>query len=649
MSVFTDLYKAYEQAEQEGLVDSRKEMVKVLPIYHASMTIRDDKSTTPKALQVILSDDGEVIDAMFATPMTTLIFPVTRDSVARSGSNPPPHPLTDKLSYVLAGSDEEKHEAYLDILQQFYEHADDEKVQRFLKIILTFARKPDALDEILPCLFATYETHEGAKGKGLDIIDTSEEKPKSYNSENIFVEFAVSSLKEERTLSVTNYVELHRAYIRYYEKLAKHEDMGVCNISGEYQELTDKHRGLLGNAKLISVSNSKETYFGRFQKGSDILRVGRKTSEKIHLALKFFLENPKSSLWLGEQQFLINWFTDDFMNERGFQLTAQDNPRAFEDQKEEEKVEKKIVNEQNAEFTKSYLIGKSTLDPSNYYTAMILDKASNGRISIKYYTRVRTSQLIDRLCQWQTDYSWKKYDVKEKAWTFSCPPLLQLIYTAYGIERDEMLQVDKDSYLKDLNRKLIVNMLEGRGVTKGMIQALKLNIRQRLKYANYKNWRQVLYVALAVLSKGHKEEWYMRPAEKQSYSYLYGRLLAIYEMTEASLYSMDAKEKNTATSSGGETKRTDYRLTNAERLWTAYVNAPLSTLKILDTKTKVYERKLKTDHPGMLIKLQKQKDEIFRLLDPIQEKAQNPNKALDSEFIFGYQAQKAALYSKEEK
>lgn len=141
----------------------------------------------------------------------------------------------------------------------------------------------------------------------------------------------------------------------------------------------------------------------------------------------------------------------------------------------------------------------------------------------------------------------------------------------------------------------------------------------------------------------------MRPAEKQSYSYLYGRLLAIYEMTEASLYSMDAKEANAANPTGGETKKSNYRLTNAERLWTAYVNAPFSTLKLLDTKTKVYERKLKTDHPGMLVKLQKQKDEIFRLLDPIQEKVQNPNKALDSEFIFGYQAQKAALYAKEEK
>lgn len=648
MSVFTDLYKAYEQAEQEGLVDSQKEMIKVLPVYHDSITIRDEKSNTTKILQVILSDDAEVIDAMFAAPVTTLIFPVTRNSVART-NNPPPHPLTDKLSYVLAGIDDAKHEAYLDVLQQFYENADDEKVQRFLKIILTFARKPDALDEILPCLFATYETHEGAKGKGLDIIDTSEKKAKSYNSESIFVEFAVSSLEEDRTLSVTNYVELHGTYIRYYEKQAKQEDMGVCNISGEYQELTDKHRGLLRNAKLISVSNSKETYFGRFQKDSDILHVGRKTSEKINLALKFFLENPKSSLWLGDQQFLINWFTDDFTNERGFQLTAQDTPKAFEDQKEEEKVEKRIVNEQNAEFTKSYLIGKSTIDPNNYYMAMILDKASEGRVSIKYFTRIHTSQLVDRMCQWQTDYSWKKYNAKEKKWVVASPPHLQLIYTAYGIERDEMLQVDKDSYLKDLNRKLIVNMLEGRGINKGMIQALKLNIRQRLKYANYKNWRQVLYVALAVLSKGHKEEWYMRPAEKQSYSYLYGRLLAIYEMTEASLYSMDAKEKNTATSSGGETKRTDYRLTNAERLWTAYVNAPLSTLKLLDTKTKVYERKLKTDHPGMLIKLQKQKDEIFRLLDPIQEKAQNPNKALDSEFIFGYQAQKAALYAKEEK
>ncbi|MCJ0556511.1 type I-C CRISPR-associated protein Cas8c/Csd1, partial [Enterococcus cecorum] len=71
---------------------------------------------------------------------------------------------------------------------------------------------------------------------------------------------------------------------------------GICNISGEEQQLTSKHRGLLGNAKLISVSNNKENYQGRFSNGEDIISVGYKTSEKIHLMLKFLLENRNTNI-----------------------------------------------------------------------------------------------------------------------------------------------------------------------------------------------------------------------------------------------------------------------------------------------------------------------------------------------------------------
>ncbi|WP_243173483.1 type I-C CRISPR-associated protein Cas8c/Csd1, partial [Enterococcus cecorum] len=87
---------------------------------------------------------------------------------------------------------------------------------------------------------------------------------------------------------------MHNQYIDYVESL--NLPKGICNISGEEQQLTSKHRGLLGNAKLISVSNNKENYQGRFSNGEDIISVGYKTSEKIHLMLKFLLENRNTNI-----------------------------------------------------------------------------------------------------------------------------------------------------------------------------------------------------------------------------------------------------------------------------------------------------------------------------------------------------------------
>jgi CRISPR-associated protein Csd1 len=76
----------------------------------------------------------------------------------------------------------------------------------------------------------------------------------------------------------------------------------------------------LGNAKIISVG-AKETYFGRFQTGSDVIKVGLETSEKAHLMLKFFLENKNSSVWIADGQYLINWFSDDIENKTKIDVT----------------------------------------------------------------------------------------------------------------------------------------------------------------------------------------------------------------------------------------------------------------------------------------------------------------------------------------
>lgn len=643
MSVLTDLYLAYEQAEREGLVDRQEPgAALLLPLYHMSKI-----SKGSDILRIVLNMDADIIAASFVSAEETIVFPVTRDSVARSGKNPPPHPITDKMSYVLAGFDAKKHDAYLSELKNFLDEVEESDVKRFLQIIFQFINKPEALDEILRHVFRSYEVNHDKNGE-MTVEGLLDDRKQVYAPEEIYVEFCIASFDQDKTISVTNFQKLHQSYIRYYEHNAK--KIGICNISGQKQEITEKHRGLLGNAKVISVSNFKETYFGRFREGSDIISVGVRTSEKIHLALKYFLENKRSSLWLGEQQYLVNWFSDDFGNQRNLNIQDSDPFDAFGLSMDAPlTMHQPLLSRENLEFSRSFAAGKIYMDPTKSYMAMIVDKASNGRISIKYYTKLRVPVLIERLKKWQEDYAWPKYNKDKQCMIHVVPPILQLIQTAFGIERNGKLEIDKDSYLKDLNRKLIVQLLEGRGVTSGLENALRLNIRQRLKYKEHKNWHQVLFVASAVLSKEKKEEWYMRPTEKQSYSYLYGRLLAIYEHVEATVYrSGDLLKKQQQNEDDGKTKN-HVRLTNAEKFWTAFVNAPFSTLKTLDVKTKVYERKLKQEAPGLLVMLQKQKEEIFALLDPIQEGMNNPNQALDSAFLFGYQAQKAKFFEKEEK
>ena len=97
--------------------------------------------------------------------------------------------------------------------------------------------------------------------------------------------------------------------------------MVVCNDSGRKEPLATKHRGLLGNAKLISVSNNTEMYKGRFKEREDVFTVGTKTSEKIHLMLKFLLENDHTNTWLGGAQYLVNWFDDDLTNDSQLDIT----------------------------------------------------------------------------------------------------------------------------------------------------------------------------------------------------------------------------------------------------------------------------------------------------------------------------------------
>src|SRR5699024_4426799 len=224
---------------------------------------------------------------------------------------------------------------------------------------------------------------------------------------------------------------------------SKADKIGFCDISGTKQQLTTKHRGLLGNAKLVSVSNNIETYKGRFKQGTDMVQIGYQTSEKIHLMLKYLLENKNSRRWLGSQQYLVNWFSDDIANQSEVDF-SQGTFLPFLGL--EEVQTQSIVSLENKNVGDSFIRGeKQFSDKANYYVA-IIDKASNGRISLKFFRELKASHLLINLEKWEVNNSWTRYDITKQKMGIATPSLSQILLTSYGVERNGKLELDNDNF-----------------------------------------------------------------------------------------------------------------------------------------------------------------------------------------------------------
>lgn len=622
MDFFTSLLKTYESAEAEGWVDNPDKGTVLLPIYHTSL-----KSNGKNVISVVLDKHGQFIKADFMESDRSIIFPVTASSVARSGKNPPPHPLVDKFSYYVAELSQEQYDAYHQQLENWRAACRENDVKRYLTHIQNFLLRPDFLPLIYQSLFGAILEREGLKFT----YETTEGAKKTVDLSACFLEFSIDDFIGYRTVSVTSYQALHQAFIDYVEQ--EKESAIICNISGREETLATKHRGLIGNAKLISVSNNNETYKGRFRERDDVFTVGNQTSEKIHLMAKYLLENNQTHVWLGGNQQLINWFSDDVTNDSQLDITTSIETEFFDldalyaDMEDSPQFK---VTETNKKINQSFIQGQKQFSDASTYYAAILNKTNDGRIALKYFRQIGVSELLKNLEKWQSDYSWEQRK-KDQTMVLKTPSLNEMILAAYGVDRDRYLELDNDSFRSDQYQQLVTALLDGRGLPRHLVKQLEHNIKQRQKYP--KHWYQMQQVALAVLHKQNGEEFTpMLDRENDDRSYLFGRLLAIYELIEAQRYAMDGGSQD--------------RITNAERYWTAYTGQPAKLMTLLENKVKPYEEVLKLNRPGIWHKLEKEREEIIDLLTPAFT-SKDFTDALDYKFIFGYYAEKKFFYTKQ--
>lgn len=625
MDFFTSLLNAYEKAEEIGLVDQRtgdNDPV-LLPLYHTSL-----KSNGNNIILIKLNKDGTFYKAEFMPDNQSIIFPVTSDSVARSGSNPAPHPLVDKLSYYVQEVSQSQYEEFHNQLANWVCFCKEDEVKDYLEKIQRFILRADFLNIVLNSLFGESYQRENLKVTYQD----SNEKSKTIDLSACFIEFSIVQFHGFKDESVTTYKELHQSFISFVR--AFQDNMGVCNISGRNETITNKHRGLMGNAKIISVSNKGEAYKGRFKEREDVFSVGYETSEKIHLMIKYLLENNNSSTWLGSSQYLINWFSDDLANKSQLDIVKPEFDSLFEDEDDDIEERHQLIrpNAENQEIGSSFIKGRKLFGNDATYYIAILNKTSNGRIALKYFRQLQVSQLLKNLENWQDIYSWeartKSGIYKQKTSNFN-----EIINAAYGVDRGRYLELDNDSFRSDQYQQLVTALIDGKSIPNTIVKKLEANIKHRQNYP--KCWHSLQQVSLAVLHKQYGREFNpMVDHENTNRSYLFGRLLAIFELMEAHRYRIE----------GGNQER----ITNAERYWNAYTSQPAKLMMNLANKIKPYEETVKLNSRGIYNKLEKEREEIISLLSPLMTN-KYINDPLDYQFIFGYYSEKQYFYTKKEK
>lgn len=619
MSLLTALLSSYDYALEHDMVGKPDHFGNILlPMYYNSM-----KSNGKNIIELLLSKESDLLEARVLPDGETIQFPVTEDSVARS-SGVAPHPLVDSATYVIQDG-EKRSTAYMKQMENWLAYDANDYVQ----IIRDFLKKPGMLEVVKKKL---KDSEEGGE-------ERSKKSAKSIDFEKVFFTFSIENYEGMKNVSVsenTALQERYKDYVEYQNAQDPSKEKIICNLSGKEDYLCIKHQPLMGTARLVSqITANDENYRGRFMTADQSIKIGMETSQKIHLMAKYLLSGKETRRWLGEQANMVSWFSNDLSNAVAFDpsKSAEMPAGIFEKLLAEQKDESDapaIADEITENIVKSFTNGKQLFsDDATYYIA-IFDKISNGRVAAKYFRSLSGSRLKDNLVAWQEKYHWRGFskDNWDKEFT---PSPRRMVLAAYGVERDGMLEIAKNDFLKNQYQNIVTALVEGRAVPRNFEKALAVNIRHRQNYD--KTWMEVLFCALAVLKDKGGMKNPMLNRENTDRSYLFGRLLASFEYLEKSTFSK-----------GNE------RSTNAEKMWTSYTNHPATMMLRLRNLMIPYERKLERSDEALkrmayFNAMREIREATNMLHESYNMDSVEVNRPLDYGFIFGYEAQRQAFYS----
>lgn len=592
MSWLEKCYETYENCQQEIGIQKfqaegdKRSYVPLLPVAHTTQLVN---------IEVELDQNGDFQDArLLAKDEQTTIIPCTEESSART-SGIVPHPLVDKLQYIAAdypaygGAKKSGWNLYHTQLQDWcsspYADAKVCAVLRFLEkgcLVASLVQKH--------ILFLDENGKMPAKWTG-----NKDEKPKiletlaSADQTESFVRFRVGGIDLAQDEAV------RESFIHYYEM--KQQRVDYCTVQGKQMAVSTlspyKIRNPGDRAKLISSNDSTNyTYRGRFVTAEQALSIGYETTQKAHSALRWLISKQGCS---NGDQTVVVWGTkgEPIPDITADSMDLGDDFAAAFAQLGQPQLPPATESEYAERFNKAIQGYGKALDEKANTVVMILDSATQGRLSIRYYRELAGSELMKNITDWHRNFAWKLnyrsapesaepgQKPKWKRVSFwGAPSPADIAKAAYGEKADKKI-------IQQTVERLVPCITEGKYLPRDLMLSA---VHRATAGIGLEPWeyQKTCGIACALICgyyhRNKKENFVMTDGKYvdetiDDRSYLFGRILACAEQIERRVQSQT-----------GET-----RPTNAERLRLVFVQRPAKTTALLQQKLTPYLNRMRAN------------------------------------------------------
>lgn len=632
MSWLENCYQTYEYVRQNAPALIGKQdgtHAPLLPVGH----------TTQQAnIQVELDAQGNFLTAFLLRKQeSTTIVPCTEESASRTHINP--HALADKLQYIAfnyreyGGPKDSGWDAYHEQLtawcQSRFSHP-------LVCAVLSYLEKGTLISDLMKrdCLFTDESgklptKYSGDEEKKLKITASLTGGDQTES----FIRFRVGDDDLWTDPSIWN------SWLNFYETRLTAVD--YCTVLGKKVPLSSlspkKIRNPGDSAKLIS-SNDKSgfTFRGRFSTAEQALSIGYRTTQEAHNALRWLISTQGALC--GDETILV-WGTQnepvpqlgddssDFAQNVPDYLFANDEDDGFDDEPADSVSTMETIAKQFNRAVRGYRL---KLTDTSQLSVIILDSATAGRLSVRYYQELSGSRLLNNVVDWHQTFSWlleyrSKPEPAEpgkkpkfKPYSFvGAPRPEDIAKAAYGEKVDQKLK-------QQTVERLVPCIVEQKPLPYDLMQSVVHCATASISLEPWET-RKTRNIACALIRGYHsrtKGEDYTMALDENccDRNYLFGRILACVEQIERYAQNLTFLAD-------------DKRTTNAERLEAIFVQRPAATTKLLKLKLRPYLNRIQSKNGST-----KRYDLMEELIDRLGLEYFN-DKPLNELYLLGYSSQ----------
>ena len=550
-------------------------------------------------IEVRISQDGKFKGASIrAKDDAKIIIPVTEESGGRSGKNPLPHPLCDKLDYIAPG-DGWKHERYI---EQLTDWAESEYSHPMIRAILKYVKCGTVMDDLV--------------SQGLVSLD---EKDLADAFKKIIC-WRVLGIGDEWGACWENQ-GVFRSFIDWYASKLAERRHGLCMISGEAEPVAENNpKGVVpffGNAKLISANDDRGfTFRGRFKSSFESATVGYEASQKAHNALRWLIGNQGTSADFRGRTFIC-W------NPKGKKVVQAWSPFVGTD---EISVTPTDYRRKLQRALEGYL---AELPEEEGVVIAAFDAATSGRLSLVYFNELAGSDYLQRLKSWDEACCWGngKFGIQS-------PRLRDIVSFSFGSPRreGEKTQFIVDDKLMRMHMQRLIRCRVDRARLPVDFKDALVERAANAPLYDTSTAIKVSFIACAVIRKymiDYRGEDVGMALDEQKHdrSYQFGRLLAVLDAVERATF--DSSEKG--------------RMTNAERYRMRFRRRPMNAATLIHGKLEPYFRRLeRLGRKGSRIFYQREIEQIFEQITQFPD--DEIDKPLADTYLIGYYLERGKLY-----